>query len=182
MRIARSVLLAAITMMTPLVASSVIPRDIELSQHEANTIASSSALVERVRRATEGFKDPTLARGYEQFLGCVSGPQGGAMGVHFVNGVNVDDGEIDVTRPEALIYESRNGAVHLVGVEFIVKAKQWHDRHKEPPVLEGQVFHYNTSPNRYGLEPFYELHVWAWRENPNGAFSDWNSRVSCEGQ
>jgi len=24
--------------------------------------------------------------------------------------------------------------------------------------------------------------VWAWRDNPNGAFVDWNSKVSCEGQ
>jgi hypothetical protein len=24
------------------------------------------------------------------------------------------------------------------------------------------------------------LHVWAWRENPNGAFADWNTRVSCD--
>jgi len=28
----------------------------------------------------------------------------------------------------------------------------------------------------------FELHVWAWRENPNGAFVDWNNRVTCEGQ
>jgi hypothetical protein len=38
------------------------------------------------------------------------------------------------------------------------------------------------SPNRYNLAPFFELHVWAWRDNPNGAFVDWNNRVSCEGQ
>ena len=29
---------------------------------------------------------------------------------------------------------------------------------------------------------FYELHVWAWRDNPSGVFVDWNPRVSCEGQ
>jgi hypothetical protein len=23
--------------------------------------------------------------------------------------------------------------------------------------------------------------VWAWRENPNGTFVDWNPRVSCDG-
>ena len=27
----------------------------------------------------------------------------------------------------------------------------------------------------------YELHVWAWRDNPHGVV-DWNPRVSCEGQ
>jgi hypothetical protein len=40
---------------------------------------------------------------------------------------------------------------------------------------------YNTSPNRYGLPAYYALHVWAWRDNPNGAFVDWNPHVSCEG-
>jgi hypothetical protein len=67
-------------------------------------------------------------------------------------------------------------------VEFIVMADAWHAHHPEPPVLEGQVFQYNSSPNRYGLPAFYELHVWAWRDNPHGAFVDWNPHVSCEGQ
>ena len=26
----------------------------------------------------------------------------------------------------------------------------------------------------------YELHVWAWRDNPNGTYVDWNPKVSCE--
>jgi hypothetical protein len=37
------------------------------------------------------------------------------------------------------------------------------------------------SPNRYGLPAFYELHVWAWRENPNGSFVDWHPHVICDG-
>ena len=31
-----------------------------------------------------------------------------------------------------------------------------------------------------GLDPFYELHVWAWRDNPKGTFADMNPSVSCE--
>ena len=52
----------------------------------------------------------------------------------------------------------------------------------DPPVLEGQLLQFEDSPNRFGLPAFYQLHVWAWRDNPNGAFVDWNPRVSCEGQ
>ena len=37
-------------------------------------------------------------------------------------------------------------------------------------------------PNQFGLPAFFELHVWAWRDNPKGAFVDWNNKVSCEGQ
>jgi hypothetical protein len=66
-------------------------------------------------------------------------------------------------------------------VEFIVDAKFWDDHYDGPPTLLGQVFTYNASPNRFRLDAFYALHVWAWRENPNGTFVDWNPQVSCDG-
>jgi hypothetical protein len=88
-----------------------------------------------------------------------------------------------VTRPEALIYEPSGDRRQLVGVEFLVDAATWLASHNNtPPVLEGQVFQFVASPNRYNLPAFFELHVWAWRDNPQGAFVDWNNRVSCEGQ
>ena len=43
----------------------------------------------------------------------------------------------------------------------------------------GQLFHYFEAPNRFGLKAFYTLHVWAWKDNPNGAFVNWNPDVSC---
>jgi len=46
----------------------------------------------------------------------------------------------------------------------------------------GQAFQFVGCPNRYGLPAFLELHVCAWRENTNGAFVEWNNRVTCEGQ
>jgi hypothetical protein len=141
-------------------------------------------LVQMVRDATLQFVDvnAATAANYQPFLGCVTGPDHGAMGVHYVNGDLVGDGEIDATHPEALIYEPSGGAMRLVGVEFIVDAATWMAHHDSPPVLEGQVFQLVSAPNRFGLASFFELHVWAWRDNPNGAFVDWNSRVSCEGQ
>ena len=41
--------------------------------------------------------------------------------------------------------------------------------------------HLLGAPNRYRADALYELHVWAWRDNPNGTFVDWNPRVSCDG-
>jgi hypothetical protein len=142
-------------------------------------------LVQIVRDATKQFTDvnAAVAAGYGQFLGCVSGPDHGAMGIHYVNGSLVGDGVIDATRPEALIYEPSDGQLRLVGVEFIVDAATWLANHNNtPPVLEGQSFLRVDSPNRYGIGAIFELHVWAWRDNPNGAFVDWNDHVSCEGQ
>jgi hypothetical protein len=155
----------------------------EVRQHGSH---ASSAFVEKVRRATESFLDVRNASpgGYEPILGCVSGPQEGAMGVHFLNARLFMDSVLDANQPEALIYEFRDGMARLVGVEYIVLADLWHQSHapQDPPVLEGQLLQFNDSPNRFGLPPFYEIHVWAWRDNPHGAFVDWNPRVSCEGQ
>jgi hypothetical protein len=124
--------------------------------------------------------DAAEAAGYGLFHGCVSGPQEGAMGIHFVNGDLVGDGEVDASQPEALIYEFRNGHLRLVGVEYVVIAEAWDADHDTPPTLMGQVFHYVGAPNRYRIPAFYELHVWAWKKNPSGMFTDWNPKVSCE--
>jgi len=37
-------------------------------------------------------------------------------------------------------------------------------------------------PNRFGLPAFYELHVWAWEQNPKGSYADWNTNVTCSHQ
>jgi hypothetical protein len=159
--------------------------DLGAAQHEAHGAGASSALVETVRRATEQFRDVRNASpDYGPVLGCVSGPEVGAMGVHFVNPALLMDGAVEAAHPEALIYEFRDGTARLVGVEFIVFADLWHLTHapNDPPVLEGHLLQFVDSPNRFGLPAHYELHVWAWRDNPNGAFVDWNPRVSCDGQ
>jgi len=141
-------------------------------------------LVQLVRDATKQFADvnAATAAGYQPFLGCVSGPDHGAMGNHYVNGALVGDGELDASRPEVLIYEPSGDGLRLVGVEFVVIADTWLAKHDSPPMLEGQTFQYVSSPNRYGLPAHFELHVWAWRDNPGGAFVDWNNNVTCEGQ
>jgi hypothetical protein len=158
--------------------------DDKTNPHAAHESSAPAKLVEDVRNATKQFVDvnAAVAAGYGPFLGCVSGPDAGAMGIHYVNGFYVGDGQIDVNHPEALIYEPVAGGLRLVGVEFIVDAETWMVNHTAPPVLDGQVFNYVAAPNRFGLAAFFELHVWAWRDNPNGAFVDWNTRVSCEGQ
>jgi hypothetical protein len=137
---------------------------------------------EAVRAATAQFRDVEAAKaaGYGLLHGCVSGPQEGAMGVHYANGQLAGDGALDAATPEALLYEPKDGKLQLVGVEYVVIAEDWHASHEAPPVLMGQLFNYVGAPNRYGLPAFYELHVWAWKNNPAGTFADWNPRVSCD--
>ena len=142
-----------------------------------------NALVQVVREATERFKDVAMAEaeGYQLLFGCVSGPDSGAMGLHYVNLEKVMDGVIDPTSPEIILYEPRpNGKPRLTGADFLVLADAWDTTHAFAPELMGQLFHQFDSPNRFGLPRFYTLHVWAWKESPTGTFVNWHSDVSCD--
>jgi hypothetical protein len=172
----------AVTMLVAVVAADRVaaqPRNPEAPQDRRAT------LVGLVRDATRPFIDvnQAVAAGYGPFLGCVSGSEEGAMGIHYVNGALVADGILDPAQPEALMYEISGNRARLLGVEFIVDAATWLAQNNNvPPVLEGQSFQYVSSPNRYALPAFYELHVWAWQDNPKGTFVDWNPRVRCDRQ
>ncbi len=148
--------------------------------------APSSSLVQSVRNATHQYIDVNnaVSAGYGPFLGCVAGPDHGAMGIHYVNPNYLGATTVDVTHPQAVIYEPQgDGTLRLVGVEYILDATTWLAANSNtPPVLDGQVFNYVAAPNRFNIPAFFELHVWAWRDNPQGAFVDWNNHVSCEKQ
>jgi hypothetical protein len=172
----RSTVLSVLVMVMPILARAEQP---------AHHHSSPSKLVEIVRQNTAQFIDVnnTKGAGYQPLFGCVSGPDHGAMGIHYLNLGLVGDGLLDATTPEALIYEPVGKARRLVGVEYIVDAATWLAAHENtPPQLEGQDFQFVDAPNRFGIPAFFELHVWAWRDNPNGAYVDWNNNVSCEGE
>ena len=148
-----------------------------------------SPLVKKVHDATARYRNINVAvykeKGWAVATPCVSGPDHGAMGIHVVQGSRIADGVLDPTAPEALIYEPLpNGYFRLVGVEFIQLADDWAARNPNGgvPSLDGNLMNLVGSPNRYGLPAFYELHVWAWEDNPSGNFSDWNNHVTCEKQ
>jgi hypothetical protein len=156
------------------------------AQHHASAADrdQTNALVKVVREATERFQNVVVAEGegYALQFGCVSGPDMGAMGLHYVNGPLVMDGDLDPTRPEIVIYEAMpNGRLKLTGADFLVLKDAWHAKHgAAPPELMGQLLHLFESPNRFDLPKFYTLHVWAWKENPNGTFVNWHPKVSCD--
>jgi hypothetical protein len=154
-------------------------------QHEMTQDQQSKAgtLIKVVRESTERFKDVSVAEaeGYALQFGCVSSDDVGAMGLHYVNGTLVDSGVLDATRPQIVIYEPKpGGGVRLIGADYLLLADAWNAKHSGPPELMGQSFHLFTSPNRFGLPAFYTLHVWAWKENPKGAFVNWHPHVSCD--
>jgi hypothetical protein len=161
----------------------------QVALHPSAAKTEPAPLAAIVRKATERFRDinVAMAEGWVPATPCVSGPDTGAMGVHFVHPQpdRVGDGVLEADSPEFLIYEPLpGGAMRLVGVEFVVLASDWEHRHPKggTPSLEGNLLNFVGAPNRYGLPAFYELHVWAWENNPKGSFADWNTRVSCDRQ
>jgi hypothetical protein len=137
-------------------------------------LAAGGSLPEQVSAANSRFKDvaAAVAEGYAP-IPCASSVDGGAMGIHYVNKAYLGDDAVDIAKPEAVMYEPMaDGALELVAVEYISL--------KGPASLGGQLFSFTNAPNRYGLPPFYELHVWAWKDNPKGPFTDNNPNVSCE--
>jgi hypothetical protein len=136
--------------------------------------SNANPLVDHVRAVNDRFADvaAAVAEGYSP-IPCASGLQGGAMGIHYINGQYLKDGIVDIAHPEAVMYEPRaDGKVKLVAVEYVA--------FKGPATLEGHLFNFVSEPNRYGLDKFYELHVWAWKQNPAGNFADNNPDVTCD--
>lgn len=167
---------------TMLFAALLALTSLSLAQQPAGQ-GDQDQLVQTVRNATAQYQNAPPS-GYTAVLGCVSGSDHGAMGVHYVNGqftgqTLMSDGQLDPTKPQALIYEPQaNGEMKLVAVEFIIYASAL-PAGAAPPEVAGHLMLYVDSPNRYGLQAFYELHVWAWKDNPQGPFVDWNNHVSC---
>jgi hypothetical protein len=158
-----------------------VPQNTELT---ADQKSQSKTLLKKVRDATERFQNVEVAEadGYQLLFGCVSGDSAGAMGLHYVNMDLVNKGEVKLNHPQIVIYEpTSDGRVRLTGADYLILAQGWDQNHPgNPPQLMGQLFHLFDAPNRFGLPAFYTLHVWAWKDNPNGAFVNWHPNVSCE--
>ena len=162
----------------------------------AGLAAADPSELAAVRSATAKYHNVAAAEdaGYGLFtdadgIACIDNPPLGGMGIHYVNGSYVGDAVLDPTKPEALVYApKRNGGLKLVALEYIVFQAPWDLAHgvgskdvvhAPPPSLFGEDFELVPQGNRYGLDPFYELHVWLWKANPSGMFFEWNPEVVC---
>src|SRR5882762_5813772 len=99
-------------------------------------------LADHVRAANDRFKDVSVAvaEGFTP-IPCVSGIDGGAMGVHYVNGAYLKDDVPDIKRPQAVMYEPLpNGKMEL----FAVKNTTF----KGPARLKGKLSSFTNAPNR----------------------------------
>ena len=127
--------------------------------------------LQAVRAVTAPYTDFARAQaaGYsEKLTDCMSDSTGG-MGFHYGK-VAFIDGAARLLEPEILMYEpQRDGSLQLVGLEYVVPLSA----SATPPSLFGLSFHRNEAFQ------LWVLHVWLYRDNPSGIFSDWNPTVSC---
>ena len=127
----------------------------------------------------------------------------GAMGLHFVRRDLLGlppkpsppgSGKVrgtgthgDFRNPALLVYEPQpDGSLQLVAVENLVFESAWHQKSKAPPTFHGRTWPRLRDDPRtkldeaHGWEPHYEQHLWVFRDNPNGAYSPFNPRVTCD--
>ena len=52
-------------------------------------------------------------------------------------------------------------------------------KHAETPQIMGQLMHLFLC-DRFGCLPLHAATVWAWKENPAGAYVNWYRNVSCD--
>ncbi|MGH7594390.1 MAG: hypothetical protein ACRELE_11150, partial [Gemmatimonadales bacterium] len=191
--------LAAMALGTSLMVSADEHRALPAAAYDSD---HGSALAAEIRAATARYRDINAAHaaGYVvPATTCVSGPDHGAMGIHWANPAylmnppftTATGNELDPTRPAILIYEPQaDGSQVLVGMEYVVPLEAWTARGNvdpaNPPMqgaavpsVDGHLMNYQVQPNRYGVGNSFYLHIWAWRYNPDGLFSDWNRTVSC---
>jgi hypothetical protein len=131
--------------------------------------------IEKLRAATRPFQnlDSAVAAGFPREVAqCLVHEHHGAMGYHHVNRANLS-AKLSVERPQILLYERlANGAYKLNGVEFIVPYTLW-PRDTVPPVILSQKM------KREDNLKFWYTHVWAWTDNADGIFADFNPSVTC---
>lgn len=133
------------------------------------------AQLDKLRAATRSFQtlDSAVAAGYPREVpDCLIHEHHGAMGYHHVNRSYLAP-TLDITRPQILLFEKKpDGAYKLNGVEFIIPYRLY-PRDSIAPVFLGRTLAHEDNLN------IWYLHVWAWTNNADGVFANFNPAVSC---
>ena len=145
-----------------------------------------------IYKATARFNnvDVAIAAGYAAapIDECVDVEGYGGMGLHYVNLALATDGVIDPAVPEVLVYiPTADGGLELGAVEYAnIDADQDLATDEDRPELFGHPFDGPmdaTNPAHAGatmpVPVHFDLHVWLYRENPDGMLAPFNPDVTC---
>jgi hypothetical protein len=171
--------------------------------------ADEASELAAIRAATERYKDvnTALAEGFIPAppVECIAAaaiglpPELGGMRVHYINPailkitateprVGGASTHTDFLNPAILLYEPQaDGSLVLVGVENLVFQQVWKEAGNDaPPSFSGRAWDAmaddaaTPGDEAHAFEPHFDLHVWAFRDNPNGALVPFNPNVTCE--
>jgi len=137
-----------------------------------------------IRRATARFADVevALAAGYLPDPECAEIPGVGAMGFHYVNPALIEDGVVNPTKPEILLYlPTADGGRELVGVEYMtVDGDQDLATDDDRPKMMGHELEGPMPGHGPGMPVHYDLHAWVFADNPAGDLATWNPSLTCD--
>jgi len=169
---ASAALIAACADKTPFAPGRYGPAKVQLSTLGRTDTNLAIATLRRVTGRYHNVNN-AIADGFGLLHPCEDRPEEGPVGTVYVHMGRLLDGRIDPELPDALIYEPHRDGLKLVGVEFAIPKALSTD--PIPPQFLGATF---QSEDEFGV---YGLHVWVWRDNPDGLFAETNPRVACGG-
>ncbi|MFB6517958.1 hypothetical protein [Streptomyces sp. NPDC056401] len=113
---------------------------------------------------------------------CMTNPFGaGAMGYHYVK--EAYWGSTDPSKPAALLYSTEkdeHGRRKLEAVEWMSKDRDQDMKTTDDrPTMFGLPFDGPMPGHWAGMPKHYDLHLWAYRDNPAGRFHNWNTALTC---
>src|SRR6185503_14507340 len=116
--LATLLLVATVAIVCTTVAAAAPPPNVVPEHHGGNETVPQDKRVAAML-ANAAFQDVAVAEhaGYASSLnslGCFQNPGRGGMGVHYIN-ADLMDGTVDVTKPEALVYEL-DASAHITGL------------------------------------------------------------------
>jgi len=151
------------------------PDAVSSAQFAGALAAGDGAELATLRRATAQYHnlDNAIADGFVR-VDCEVRPGHAPAGLLYANFDRVADGAIDLEKPEGLLYDAGgSGPPKLAGVDLAIPALDADGMPTEPPELLGNTFY---AEEEFGV---WGLHVWIWRDNPEGMFAEGNPNVSC---
>jgi hypothetical protein len=183
-------------------------QDAESAEVRGAAPAPGEPTLDEVRGATERFRDveAALVAGYipDPSGMCVTAEmegrpkEEGAMGIHYLRpdllGITATEPRVtgtsthvDFREPAVLIYEPQaDGSLELVAVENLVFMPSWQQAgNSQPPSYHGVPYdRMQDDPateldEAHGFEAHFDRHVWIFRQNPTGVFSQFNPNVTC---
>lgn len=125
-----------------------------------------------------------IADGYVRTDVCMDNPRGpGSMGYHYENKSRW--GSTDPAKPTAIIYgpeKGPGGGRKLYAVEWMVSDPDQNlATAAGRPTMFGLPFDGPMPGHTTGMPKHFDLHLWAYKDNPAGLFHNWNPAVKCSG-